>query len=147
VEGLPLTITIPAGMTLPAGLAVGQRIELTVQIGANNVFTLAAIDEIKKANPAVAAQEVEVKGFVVSSTTAKIVVSANRTTFTFVASVGTTLPVLATGAFVEVRGLRQNGTTTLTRLRVEDNGGGGGSGGGGGHDGGGGGGGDDGGGH
>ena len=151
VEGLPLTITIPAGMTLPAGLAVGQRIELTVQVGANNVFTLAAIDEIEKANPAVAAQEVEVEGLVVSSTTAQIVVRANGTTVTFVAPAGTTLPVLATGAFVEVRGLRQNGTTTLTRLRVEDNDGGGGSGGGGGDDGGhggsGGGGGDDGGGH
>jgi uncharacterized membrane protein YgcG len=99
----------------------------------------------------VAAQEVEVKGFVVSSTTAQVAVSVNGTTFTFVAPAGTALPVLATGAFVEVRGLRQNGTTTLTRLRVEDNDSGGGSGGSGGDDGGhrgpGGGGGDDGGGH
>jgi hypothetical protein len=124
-EGLPLTITIPAGITLPAGLAAGQRIELTVQVGANNVFTLAAIDEVENAIPAVPAQEVEVKGFVVTSTTAQIVVNANGTTLTFVASAGTTLPVLATGTFVEVRGLRQNGTTTLTRLRVEDNDGGG----------------------
>jgi hypothetical protein len=148
LEGLPLTITVPAGMTLPAGLAAGQRIELAVQVGANNAFTLVAIDEIENANPAVAAQEVEVKGFVVSSNTAQIVVNANGTTFTFVAPAGTTLPVLATGMFVEVRGLRQNGTTTVTRLRVEDNDGGG-SGGGGGDDGrhGGSGGGDDGGGH
>jgi hypothetical protein len=43
--------------------------------------------------------------------------------------------VLASGTFVEVRGLRQNGTITLTRLRVEDgeDGGGGGDDGGGGH--------------
>jgi hypothetical protein len=149
LEGLPLTITVPAGMTLPAGLAAGQRIELTVQVGATNAFTLVAIDEIENANAAVAAQEVEVKGFVVSSTTAQIVVNANGTTFTFVAPAGTTLPVLATGTFVEVRGLRQNGTTTVTRLRVEDNDGGGSGGGGGddgGHGGSGGGGGDDGGG-
>jgi hypothetical protein len=45
LEGLPITITVPAGMTLPASLAVGDRIELTVQVGANNTFTLVAIDE------------------------------------------------------------------------------------------------------
>jgi hypothetical protein len=43
---------------------------------------------------------------------------------TFVATTGTTLPVLSVGTFVEVRGLRQNGTITLTRLRVEDDDGG-----------------------
>ena len=62
------------------------------------------------------------KGFVTSSTATQIVVNANGTMFTFVAPTGATLPVLATGTFVEVRGLRQNGTITLTRLRVEDNG-------------------------
>ena len=45
VEGLPLTITLPAGMTLPATLAPGQRIELTVQVGTANTFTLVSIDK------------------------------------------------------------------------------------------------------
>ena len=45
MEGLPITITVPAGMTLPASLSVGDRIELTVQVGAGNTFTLVAIDE------------------------------------------------------------------------------------------------------
>ena len=125
-EGLPLTITVPAGMTLPATLAAGQRIELTVRIGAGNVFTLVAIDEVEDAQPAAEAQEVEVKGFVTSSSTMQIVVNANGTLFTFVARAGTTLPVLPTGTFVEVRGLRQNGAITLTRLRVEDDDSGGG---------------------
>jgi hypothetical protein len=44
IEGLPVTITVPAGTTLPA-LAVGDRIELTVSVGAGNVFTLVAIDQ------------------------------------------------------------------------------------------------------
>jgi hypothetical protein len=47
LEGLPLTITVPAGMTLPADLAVGQEIDLTVQVGSNNTFTLVAIDEVE----------------------------------------------------------------------------------------------------
>jgi hypothetical protein len=47
LEGLPLTITVPAGMTLPADLAVGQEIELTVQVGSGNAFTLVAIDEVE----------------------------------------------------------------------------------------------------
>jgi hypothetical protein len=118
VRGLPVTITVPAGMTLPAGLAAGGRIELTVQIGTGNTFTLVAVDEIE--NAVAQAQEVEVKGSVSSSTAAQIVVNVNGAMFTFVAPAGTTLPVLPTGTFVEVRGLRQNGTITLTRLRVED---------------------------
>jgi hypothetical protein len=134
LEGVPVTITVPAGTTLPATLAPGQRIELTVQVGSANTFTLVSIDEVE--NQAAPAQEVEANGFVVSSTTTQIVVNANGVIVTFVAPSGATLPVLASGTFVEVRGLRQNGTITLTRLRVEDGedgGGGGGDDGGGGH--------------
>jgi len=132
LEGLPLTITVPDGVTLPADLAPGQRIELTVQVGTGNTFTLVAIDEVKNENEG---QEVEVKGTVTSSTATQIVVEANGTTFTFVPPAGETLPVLATGTFVEARGFEQNGTITLTRLRLEDSGDG--DGGGGGDDGGG----------
>lgn len=140
LDGLPLTITVPSGTTLPATLAAGQRIELAVRIGAANTFTLVAIDEIENVNPPVAAPEVEVKGSVVSSTTSEIVVSANGVRFTFVAPPGVTLPVFPAGAFVEARGVRQNGVITLTRLRSDDDGDGGGGGGGddggGGHEGG-----------
>jgi hypothetical protein len=45
MDGLPITITVPDGMTLPASLAVGDHIELTVQVGAANTFTLVSIDE------------------------------------------------------------------------------------------------------
>jgi hypothetical protein len=131
LEGLPLTITVPGGTTLPSGLAPGQRIELTVQVGNGNTFTLVAIDEVENENEA---QEVEVKGFVTSSTASQIVVNANGVAFTFVPPAGATLPVLATGTFVEARGLGQNGTITLTRLRVDDQGDDGGGGGGGGGD-------------
>jgi len=128
-EEAPLTITVPAGMTLPAGLAIGQRIELTVQVGANNTFTLVAIDDEENVNPA-QAHEVEVKGLVSSSTTSQVVVNVNGTLFTFNAPTGITLPVLPTGTFVEARGVDENGTITLTRLRTEDDGDGDGGGGG-----------------
>lgn len=149
-DGLPLTVTLPAGMALPATLSPGQRTELTVQVGSGNNFTLVSIDDIENGNPnpSGSAQEVEVRGFVVSSTAAQLIVNANGTMFTFLAATGTTVPVLPNGTGVEVRGLQQNGTTTLTRLRIDDNHGGGSSDGGGddgghgGSDGGGGGGGD-----
>lgn len=122
-EGLPLTITVPAAMTLPATVVAGQEIELSVQVGTGNVFTLVAIDEVENENasPGVQAQEIEVNGSVTSSTTTQVVVNVNGTMFTFVAPTGTTLPVLGAGTFVEARGLKQNGTITVTRLRVEDN--------------------------
>jgi len=116
VEGLPVTITVPAGMTLASTLAAGARIELTVQVGAGNVFTLSSIDEQENAENG----DVEVKGAVVSSTTTQLVVSSGGTTFTFVAPTGATLPVLATGTSVEVRGFARNGVTVLERLRLED---------------------------
>lgn len=137
LDGLPLTITVPAGVTLPATLAPGQRLQLTVQVGVANTFTLVSIDELENANPPAAADEVEVKGFVVSSSTSQIVINANGVQFTFVAPTGVTLPIFPVGAFVEARGVRRDGVITLTRLRSEDGdgdgGGGGDDGGGGGH--------------
>jgi hypothetical protein len=45
IEGLPIEITVPSGVTLPPTLAPGQEIELTVQTGAGNTFTLVSIDD------------------------------------------------------------------------------------------------------
>jgi len=44
VKGLPLTITVPAGMTLPTGLTPGRRVELTVSVGDANALTLVSVD-------------------------------------------------------------------------------------------------------
>jgi FtsP/CotA-like multicopper oxidase with cupredoxin domain len=43
VEGLPIEITVPSGMTLPT-LTPGEEVELTVQTGAGNTFTLVSIN-------------------------------------------------------------------------------------------------------
>ena len=42
LEGLPIEITVPGGMTLPP-LTPGQEVELFVQAGAGNTFTLVSI--------------------------------------------------------------------------------------------------------
>ena len=60
------------------------------------------------------------KGFVVGSSTTEISVSSHGTVFTFAAPHGMTLPVLATGTFVEVRGVKVNGVLTVDRLKIED---------------------------
>jgi hypothetical protein len=132
LEGLPIEITVPSGLTLPA-LTPGQEVELTVQAGAGNTFTLVSIDD-EGVN---ADEEVEAKGAVVNSTSTQITIDAGGAMLTFAAPSGVTLPVLPAGTFVEVRGVSINGVLTVQRLRTEDGGG----------DDGGGGGGDDGGGH
>ncbi len=44
VEGLPIAIIVPVGVTLPATLAPGDEVELSVTVDANNVFTLVSVD-------------------------------------------------------------------------------------------------------
>lgn len=121
VEGLPITITVPSGVTLPP-LTPGREVELTVQTGAGNTFTLVSIDDEENQ----AAEEVEAKGAVVTSTATQIEIDAGGAMLTFTAPKAVTLPVLAAGTFVEVRGVSINGVLTVTRLKVEDDGGGGG---------------------
>jgi len=120
LEGLPITITVPAGMTLPAALSAGDETELIVSVGAGNVFTLVAVEQVENENQIEVDQEVEVKGFVVSSTATELVVQSHGITFTFRAPHGTTLQVFPTGTFVEVRGVVVNGKLTVERVKIED---------------------------
>jgi RNase P/RNase MRP subunit p29 len=122
LEGLPIEITVPAAMTLPP-LTPGQEVELLVQAGAGNTFTLVSI---KAENENENENEVEAKGTVTNSTTSEITINAGGATLTFAAPSGQTLPVIPTGTFVEARGVTINGVLTLTRLKIEDGGDGGG---------------------
>ena len=124
IEGLPIEITVPSGMTLPP-LTPGQEVELVVQAGAGNTFTLVSIDSEDNQEQ----DEVEARGPVTDSTASQITIDAGGAMLTFAAPAGQTLPVIATGTFVEARGVTINGVLTLTRLRIEDGGGGGGGGG------------------
>jgi hypothetical protein len=126
LEGLPIEITVPGGMTLPP-LTPGQEVELFVQAGASNTFTLVSIKaENENENENEDENEVEAKGTVANSTTSQITINAGGATLTFAAPSGQTLPVIAQGTFVEARGVTINGVLTLTRLKIEDDGGGGG---------------------
>ncbi len=124
VDGLPIEITVPSGMALPP-LTPGQEVELTVQAAAGNVFTLVSIQSGDNEDE----NEVEAKGVVTASTTSQITIDADGATLTFAAPAGVTLPIVATGTFVEARGVTINGVLTLTRLRTDDDGDGGGGGG------------------
>jgi hypothetical protein len=126
VEGLPIEITVPSGMTLPP-LTPGQEVELTVQTGAGNMFTLVSIRSGENENED--ENEVEAKGTVTDSTASQITIDAGGATLVFAAPAGVTLPIIAAGTFVEARGVAINGVLTLTRLKVEDDGDGGGDGG------------------
>jgi hypothetical protein len=117
LEGLPIEITVPSGVTLPA-LTPGQEVELIVQTGAGNAFTLVSIEQENENEN----DEVETKGLVTNSTTSQITIDAGGASLTFAAPAGTTLPIVATGTCVEARGVTINGVLTLTRLRTEDDG-------------------------
>jgi hypothetical protein len=121
LEGLPIEITVPSGIALPA-LTPGQEVELIVQTGAGNTFTLVSI----RAGDNEDENEVEAKGAVTDSTTSHITIDAGGATVTFAAPTGVTLPVLPAGTLVEARGVTINGVLTLTRLRTDDDGGSGG---------------------
>jgi hypothetical protein len=117
LEGLPIEITVPSGVTLPP-LTPGQEVELIVQAGAGNTFTLVSIEQGN--NDDEDQGKVEAKGPVTDSTASQITVDAGGASITFAAPAGTTLPVIAQGTFVEARGVTINGVLTLTRLKVED---------------------------
>ena len=121
IEGLPIEITVPSGMTLPP-LTPGQEVELVVQTGSGNTFTLVSIRSGDDDDQG----EVEAKGPVTNSTASQITVDTGGAMLTFAAPAGATLPVIPTGTNVEARGVTINGVLTLTRLRVDDDGGGGG---------------------
>jgi hypothetical protein len=123
LEGLPVEITVPSGVTLPA-LTPGQEVELIVQTGAGNTFTLVSIQSAENE----VENEVEAEGVVTESTTSQITIDAGGATLTFAAPAGVTLPVIPAGTLVEARGVTINGVLTLTRLRTKDDDGGGGDG-------------------
>ena len=47
VEGLPISITVSDPTLLPATLAIGDEVELSVSVDANNVFTLVSVDSVQ----------------------------------------------------------------------------------------------------
>jgi hypothetical protein len=118
LDGLPIEITVPSSLTLPA-LTPGQEVELVVQTRTGNTFTLVSIESARANDDE---NDVEANGPVTDSTASQITVDGGGATVTFAAPASTTLPIVATGTCVEARGVTINGVLTLTRLRTEDGG-------------------------
>ena len=133
----PVIFATPRGFTLPSGLAVGSVVEARGEM-ADGVLTLTRIELQNEDGE----QEVEAEGTVTALDTAagSITIQTNgggddssdhdggggggSTTFTFAIPAGFTLPDgLAVGSSVEARGDSVNGTLTLTRIRLDDEGG------------------------
>ena len=129
----PVTFAIPDGFTLPDGLAAGSVVEARGEM-VDNVLTLTRI-ELKSED---GDQEVEAEGTVTALDTVagSITIQAGGSgdnssddeggsagTFTFAIPAGFTLPDgLAVGSAVKARGAIVDGTLTLTRLRLDDEG-------------------------
>lgn len=134
----PVTFAIPDGFTLPDGLADGSVVEARGEL-VDNVLTLTRI-ELKTEDGDQA--EVEAEGTVTAldTTAGTITIQSNDgggdssssndggggggSTFTFSIPAGFTLPDgLAVGSAVNARGDIIDGTLTLTRIRLDDEGG------------------------
>jgi hypothetical protein len=51
VEGLPISIVVPDPTLLPVTLAVGDEVEVSLTVDANNVFTLVSVDSTQAGEP------------------------------------------------------------------------------------------------
>lgn len=140
-EGALTTVTIPASITLPATIAVGDRVELLTQV-AGGVFTLVTIQDDHAAassgdgtdmsgTGASSSQEgdqgeVEAEGLVtavdLSSTPNTVSVQGgdNASPITFTVPSGFALPSLSVGDRVHAKGtVAAGGVVTLVKLELQ----------------------------
>ena len=149
-HGVTITLTVPAALTLPSSLAVGDRVEAIVSFD-GTTYTLVTLKDENEAQDEdndqnEDRQEVEVEGTVtaVAADSSSITVQSGRdgsTPVTFAVPAGFDLRGVKAGDRVEAKGFRKDGVLTLSRLELKDEGddnGGDGSGDDGGHHGGGG---------
>jgi hypothetical protein len=119
-RGATIQLTVPAALTLPTGLAVGDQVEAIVSF-ADGAYTLVTLqtDEHARGDDD---NETEVKGTVTGLTATTITVDprGDAAAVTFAIPSGFNLHGVQMGDRVEAKGETVNGTLTLTRLHVED---------------------------
>jgi hypothetical protein len=121
-HGVTITLTVPAALELPAGLAVGDRVETIVQFDGTN-FTLVVL-KVEDQNEE--QDEVEVDGTVTQVTATSITVQSKddhdrgSTPVTFAVPAGFNLHGVQRNDRVEARGVMKNGVLTLTKLELKD---------------------------
>ncbi|HSC90399.1 MAG TPA: hypothetical protein VLB86_01950 [Gaiellaceae bacterium] len=121
-----VTVAVPAGTALPAGLKVFDPVELRVAIRADGSFTLLAIAD----DDAAAVEdddeddddEVEVKGKVTALGAGSITVAprSGRAPVTCSLRAGTTLRGVTVGDLVEMKCVSSGASLVLVRLKLED---------------------------
>lgn len=118
-QGATIELTVPAALTLPTGLAVGDQVEAIVSF-ADGTYTLVTIqtDQNGQENNG----ETEVEGTVTALTDTSITVDPGKggTPVVFAIPAGSNLNGVKVGDKVEAKGETVNGTLTLTRLKAED---------------------------
>jgi len=143
-EGALTTIAIPPSIALPSTIAVGDRVELLAQVAAG-VFTLVTIQDDHAAassgegtNMSGSASnqssegdqtEVEAEGLVTALGAGTLTIQGgdNASPITFTVPAGFALPTLVVGDRVHAKGtLGSDGTVTLVKLELQNDGGDGG---------------------
>ena len=140
-HGVAITLTVPAALQLPTGLAVGDRVEAIVQFDGTSytLVTLTVEDANGQGNPGGVGEqggEVEAEGTVANVTDTSITVQPKdddeqkgSSPVTFAVPAGFDLHGVKQNDRVEAKGQMVNGVLTLTKLEVkggdqsDDNGG------------------------
>jgi hypothetical protein len=134
-HGATIRLTVPAALTLPAGLAVGDEVEAVVEFS-DGVYTLVTLQTDQEAeqgnNEDNNDNEVEASGKVTAMGSGTLTVQTRHgASVMFTVPAGFDLTGVTVGSSVEAKGVKQGTTVTLTRIKVEDQGDDGGDGGGG----------------
>src|SRR5262245_8287706 len=121
--GATIQLTVPAALTLPAGLAMGDEVEAIVEFE-NGVYTLVTLerdDEAQQNDDDDDQGEVEVRGVVTAVGGGSLTVKTRHGDMVmFVVPAGFDLTGIAVGTQVEAEGVRHDTTLTLTKVKVED---------------------------
>jgi hypothetical protein len=130
-HGVTITLTVPAALTLPASLAVGDRVEAIVQFD-GTTYTLVTLKDEQEAqdendNDNEEQGEVEVEGSVVSvaADSSSITIQPGRdgsAPVTFAVPTGFDLQGVKAGDRVEAKGFTKAGVLTLSKLELKDEG-------------------------
>ena len=130
-HGVTITLTVPAALTLPSSLAVGDRVEAIVSFD-GTTYTLVTLKDEQEAqdednNDDEDRQEVEAEGTVtaVAADSSSITVQSQHdgaTPVTFAVPAGFDLRGVKAGDRVEAKGFRKDGVLTLAKLELKDEG-------------------------
>ena len=131
-HGVTIQLQVPAALTLPTGLAVGNRVETIVQFDGTSytLVTLTIEDQADQGNPGGIGEdqgEVEAEGTVTAASDTSITVQPKdddengSTPVTFAVPAGFDLHGVKMNDRVDAKGKMVNGVLTLTELEIKGN--------------------------